>query len=46
MLCLTFCKITKAQAKRIISDDEAEVWGLLTSLLPTCKIYIWHYNGL
>ena len=24
-LCLTFCKITKAQAKRIISDDEAEV---------------------
>ena len=25
MLCLTFCKITKAQAKRIISDDEAEV---------------------
>ncbi|GAX83739.1 hypothetical protein CEUSTIGMA_g11164.t1 [Chlamydomonas eustigma] len=35
LLCLTFCKITKAQAKRIISDDEMEISTNIGPLINT-----------
>lgn len=40
-LCLTFCKITKAQLKRTLNDDEAEVRAnigpLITAVVATNK---------
>ncbi|KAG2492670.1 hypothetical protein HYH03_009085 [Edaphochlamys debaryana] len=39
VLCLTFCKITKAHLKRILSDDEA-LAGLRTDVGPLVKAVV------
>ncbi len=39
MLCLTFCKITKAHLKRILSEDEATA-GLSRDVAPLIKAVV------